>query len=157
MNKKTFIIPAVALAVSGAMLYSSLNASRARAFDTTDWKTSFVQTLADKLGVSSDKVETAVGDIRSENRVEAQSRYEERLGELVQLGKITESQKQLILDKKAELQKEWDAQQSQRQQHQEELRSWASDNGIDLSVIGPIGGMGHMGEGRGMGMGRGGW
>ena len=157
MNKKNFIVPALALAISGGLLYSSM--TRVKAVDTTDWRTSFVETLASKLGVSTDKVETAVDGLREDRRTTMQTRYEERLGELVELGKITESQKSAVLAKRAELQKEWDAQNTVRQQHQEELRTWASNNGIDLSVIGPMGMGGGRGEGMGggMGMGRGGW
>ena len=153
MNKYTYLIPVAAIAVSGALLYGSVQAKAATA---SNWRESLVQTLASKLGVDQSKVQTAFSDIRMERRAEAKSRFEERLSELVTLGKITESQKTAILNKKAELQKEWDADEVKREEHRAELTKWADANGIDLSVAGFGMGMGK-GDGMGMGRGRGNW
>lgn len=146
MNYKTLIIPVAALAVSGALLYGSM--TKVKATTTNNWKQNLVETLASKLGVSTDKVSSAMTDLREERRSEMQSRFEERLNELVTLGKITSEQKDKILAKKAELQKEWEAKETERQAHREAMQKWASDNGIDLSQIDMMGGMG---RGRGMG------
>ena len=151
MNMK-YIVPALAIALSAGVIYTT----SVKAATPTDWRTSFVNSLAEKLGVSNDKVDSAVTDLRSERRVEMQNRYQERLDELVTLGKITSTQKEAILAKKAELQKEWESEEIKREEHRAELTSWATENGIDLSVIGPMGLGGGMGEGRGMGM-RGDW
>lgn len=145
MNKYTYIIPAAAILVSGSLLYGTM---QAKASTTSNWRESLIQTLANKLGVDQNKVQTAFADIRKERLAEAQTRYEERLSELVTLGKITESQKKAILAKKAELQKEWEANEVKRDEHRAELAKWAESNGIDLSIVG---------FGMGMGRGRGGW
>jgi hypothetical protein len=87
-----------------------------------------------------------------------QSQYEERLNQAVTDGKITEDQKKLILEKHNQLQSQWDSESQQRQQHREEMQTWAEQNNIDLSYLGfgmSRNGRGGMMKGEGMGMVRG--
>lgn len=144
---KPFIIPIVALAITGALFFHTT--ANTKAFDSTGFKASFVQSLADKLGVAPDNVETAYEDMRAEHRATAQARFETRLDELVTLGKLTAEQQTALLAKHAELQQDWDAEQSRRQARRIELQAWAEDQGIDLSLIGSMGVRGEMG-GHGM-------
>lgn len=150
MISTKIILPALALTLSGSLYAAS--ARPASAFDLDEWKTNFVQSLSTKLGISQDKVEVSLEEIRTEQRAQKQSRFEDRLSELVQLGKITEAQKTALMNKHAELQKEWEAQRAKREEHRQELENWATEQGIDLSVLGGFGGPG-MG-GRGMGIAR---
>ena len=157
-SKLKLILPAVA-----AMTIISVSpASAFWPFDTTTNKPDSAQsTLLDKIiakfNLNKDEVNQVVTDYRGERRQQMQSQYEERLNQAVADGKITEAQKQLILDKRAELQKEWDANQSQRDQHRQQLQDWAKQNGIDISylMMGQGRGRGGMMKGEGMGMVRG--
>lgn len=124
--------------------------------------TSTAPTLLDKIvekfGLNQTEVEQVVTDYRNERRGQMQAQYEERLNQAVTDGKITEEQKKLILEKHNQLQSQWDSESQQRQQHREEMQTWAEENNIDLSYLGfgmGRGGRGGMMRGEGMGMVRG--
>ena len=79
-------------------------------------------------------------ELKEERIADAEDRFEERLDELVEDEKITEDQKEAILDKKEELQtfKEdledmtiSEARDAMKDIH-EELRDWAEENDISL-------------------------
>jgi len=153
-NKHVPVIAGVVigLAALGAVAYST---QRIQAVGTD--QPTMIQSLAQKLGLSEDKVDEALTIVRTEHQEarqqEMQQRFETSLTQAVTDGKITDAQKKLILDKHAELQKERESEQAARQKamqsQRDELEKWASDNGIDLSVFPMMfGGMG----GRGMGM-----
>ena len=142
----------IGLAALGAVAYGT---QRIQAVGTD--QSTMIQSLAQKLGLSEDKVDEALTSVRTERQEsrqqEMQQRFEESLTQAVTDGKITDAQKKLILDKHTELQKERESEfserQAERQSHRDEIEKWASDNGIDLSVLPTmLGGMG----GRGMGM-----
>jgi len=109
---------------------------------------SFVQQLAQKLGIDQSKVQQAVDEIKQEHKSELQNKFNDVLDQAVKDGKITEAQKQLILQKRQELQntkqnfknmtpeQRKEAMQKQRQ----DLENWAKQNNIDLKYLfGPFG------------------
>lgn len=106
--------------------------------------------IAQKLGKTTEEVETAFEQMREEHQAEMQSQFEAKLDEAVQSGELTAEQKQLILAKHEELKAKHEAQQQARQQERAELEAWAEQNGIDTQYL--FG----MGEGKGMGRGQGG-
>lgn len=118
--------------------------------------TSPTQTLAEKLAakfnLNKDDVNTFLTQTQEERRQEMQTKRQEemstKLDQAVKDGVITADQKQKILDKQAEMQK-------QREQHRTEMEKWASDNGIDFSKLSGygIGGFGGRGFGGGHGHG----
>lgn len=150
MNKKLFILPALAL--FALVSYTSV----AKAEDTRGpWHEQMVAQIAAKLGVSEDEVDSAMTEVGEQRRAEFQTRmqmsFEERLQTLVDEGKLTEGQREAWTAKHEEWQAEREA---ERATHREEMQAWFSEQGIDPTVLGPMGmgkGMG-MGEGRGMGM-----
>lgn len=153
MNSKfKFILPAVA----AMTLISTKPVAAFWPFDSLTNKSETTQsgqsTLLDKLiakfNLNKEEVEQVVTDYRSERRGQMQAQYQERLNQAVTDGKITEAQKKLILEKHNQLQSQWDAESNQRQQHREEMQSWAEENNIDLSYLGF--GMGRGGKGGGM-------
>ncbi len=91
--------------------------------------------------------------------------FSTRLDELVTAGKITAEQKQLIINKQAELQKQRETNRDQStgktdaerktamETERAELEAWAKTNNIDLTVVGMEfggrGGKGMRGEGKG--------
>lgn len=93
---------------------------------------SFIEQLAQKLGISQPKVQQAVGEIKKERGLRMQANSTAILDQAVKDKKITEAQKQLILQKKQEL-----------QNHRQQLEDWAKQNSIDTKYLfGPGGGKG---------------
>jgi len=138
MNKNLIILPAVL----GVLLAGSvLGASTVKA-DTESVlgaRFPFVQDLAEQLGVSEDEVSTAVEDVRGQHRLEMQKRQEDGLDEAVADSVITEEQKQMLLDHRAEMDTE-------REQRRAEREEWREQSGIDFEALREYGG--------GCGMGR---
>ena len=138
MNKK-YILPAITILAAGAMLFGATT-TYANTYDAQ----TFVQKLAVKLGVSEDKVQNAVDDLRTERQSEMQKKLEEKLSQAVKDGKITESQKSAILAKHKEMQakhisnrdvfKDMTAEErrSAMQKERDELKIWAEEQNIDL-------------------------
>lgn len=164
MNKK-FLIPIAALTIIGGSVFA---VSITKADEETNYPPT-VQRLVEHFNLDETEVNQVLEEERTERQAEMQTRYTERLDEAVSDGTITEEQKQLILAKHEELetQRQEEAQnrgeytrdewQAKMQERRDEMQAWASENGIDLSVLQPeIGEMGRNGQGqggRGMGMG----
>jgi hypothetical protein len=116
-----------------------------------------IQKLVERFGLNQEEVAAVFEEARDEKRAEMEQRHEERLNEAVQNGKLTEEQKNLILQKKEELQtqreqyKDQDVSQEDwqelREQHRADIKEWADENGIDTKyLMGPKGGHGPGGE-----------
>lgn len=113
--------------------------------------TTFIQKLAQKLGISEDKVSSAVTEIRSEAQADRQKAYEEKLSAAVTSGELTEAQKQLILTKHKEMiaARESTMESMKDMTHEErhaameskrtELETWAKTNNIDVKWLMPAG------------------
>jgi len=99
---------------------------------------SIVQKLAQRFNLDPDEVKQVFDEERGERRQEAQDRFEESLDEAVKDGKITEAQKEAILEKHTEIQGE-------QEKLREELSDWAEENDIELKQLGPCGGRGFRG------------
>jgi uncharacterized glyoxalase superfamily metalloenzyme YdcJ len=146
---KKILIPALTLSLIAGGLYAG---SKVAALGLGAGNSDMAESLASKLGTSTDAVQSAFESMREEHREEMETAYEERLTEAVSAGDLTEEQKQLILQKHEELQAQHEARIQARQQERAELEQWAADNGIDAQYLfGGLGGMkgGRMG-GRGM-------
>lgn len=155
MNKKLMIltVASTALFVSGYLAH--LNQVMA---EDTSRPQSIVQRLVERFNLNQDEVDQVLADFRSERQAGQQSRVEDRLSQAVADGKITEEQKQLILQKQTEWcvdHKNWqnvskEERGEQMKMHREEMHTWAEENGIDMKYL-----MGFEGRGghRGMGMG----
>lgn len=104
-----------------------------------------VERIAERFGLNESEVESFFDEVREERREKKQIRAEERLSQAVADGLITEEQKQLIIEKKAELKDEKESlrglEPEERREAMQELRAefeeWAEDNGIDLSELRP--------------------
>jgi len=120
-----------------------------------------IQRIVQKFGLKTADVQGVFDTVRSERQTEMQQKMIERLDTLVKQGKITETQKKLIVTKHAELQAEREKEMEsmkdltpeerkvKMEAHRTELESWAKQNNIDIQYV--IG----FGRGKGFGMGRG--
>lgn len=61
-----------------------------------DEDTSFIQQLAERLGISESEVETAVTEIREERRAERQAEVQARIDEAVENGDLSQDEADLI-------------------------------------------------------------
>lgn len=158
MSKK-FILPILSLLVAGGVMFATTKAY-AFGFRAGNGDDVLIQKLAEAFGKSETEVEAVFEDLRLERQQQLQAQYQERLDQAVENGELTEEEKQLILNKHAELRlmheedwanrenmtpEEWRA---QREAERDELESWAEEHNIDLKYF-------HLGLGRGMGMGKG--
>jgi TRAP-type mannitol/chloroaromatic compound transport system substrate-binding protein len=149
MNKTKILFPAVALTILGG---SILGTRAIYAQDSTP-VSSIVQKIATKFNLNEDEVQAVFDEERDARRADMEARYSDMLDEAVQKGYITESQKELILEKRAELDVERETHmkdfvnkrdlsdeerasiREEMQAHHEELQKWADENNIDLKYL----------------------
>ncbi len=152
MNKK--IIVTVIITVFIGLVIFGVTTTQAQTSNPNGF-TNIISSLAKKLGIGEDKVQSAFDSIRSERQEQMEKVFEEKLNQLVKDGKITEAQKKLILAKHQEMQKNQEANKNKMQTQRQELLDWAEKNKIDPQYLFGFGGRGKMGDGmRGM---KGGW
>lgn len=135
MNKAKIIIPALVLGavITGGILYSAKVSAASTGFG--DGNGQPTQELADKLGIDKDKVATAMDEIRAEKQKQQQDQIASKLDQAVKDGAITSDQKQKLIDKMAEREK-------QKEQDRAAMSQWYKDNGIDQTKLGSYMGMG---------------
>ncbi|HVZ66750.1 MAG TPA: hypothetical protein VG917_00640 [Patescibacteria group bacterium] len=114
-----------------------------------------MQFISQKFGLDQTQVKAAVGDYKEKNKQKIadnmQKREDNRLTALVKAGKITDAQKQAIITELGVLQTKYNPAnfrnltQDQRKQkftdEQNEIKSWASGQGIDPKYVLPGFGM----------------
>lgn len=140
--------------------------SKVHAASPFDGLSTFVERIAQKFGLKQADVQQVVDEVQAERMKGRQGEMDElleaRLNVAVKNKKITEAQKNLILEKHKELQakrlSDWESwkdltpeqRQTQRETQRTELEEWAKKNNIDASYLGGFG-MGMGGRGKGMG------
>ncbi len=152
--KKQIIIPALVLTVVGGMVFGTGYVS---AQSADDHNTTLIQKLVQRFGLKTEDVQAVFNEQRQEHQANMQAKAEERLTQAVTDGKLTESQKQLILAKQKELQAARETEmenfknmteeqrKTQMEAKRQELKAWAEQNNIDLRYV-----MGMGGRGRGV-------
>lgn len=170
MNNKLILI-ALVLSVVGVGLAGSV---KVYAQSSVHPASALVHRLASRFGLQAGDVQAVFDADRSDRRAQMESKYETRLSQYVKEGKITEIQKQLILAKHEEIQKNRLSELEQfKSMNTDEriaarkaritsmdagrksLEEWATSNGIDMQyVMGfgmhtDFGSMGKMGSMRG--------
>lgn len=148
MNKKKIVVPALALSV---LLGGTVVSTQIASADEAEHQ-SFAQRIAERFGIDESEVETFMEEQRAERQEERQAALEERLTEAVENGEITSEQKDLIIEKHAELktereenrperdgekptEEEREAMKAEREERRAELESWAEENGIDMEYF----------------------
>jgi hypothetical protein len=141
--KKKIILPTI-LALS--VLVVGILASGVSAQDTSNYPP-IVQKISDKFNLNVSDVQQVFDEEADEKRAERFAFFADRLDELVSEGKLTEAQKESILDKHEEMQDKMEGlkdlspeerKDKMRELH-DEFKSWAEQEGIDLPLIGPFG------------------
>ena len=139
MNRK-IIIPVVLL--SGALAVGSLGLTHAYAQDSAGYSP-IVQKIAEKFGLNVSEVQDVFDEARADHHAQMLTNFEGRLTQAVTDGKITEEQKQKILDKHEEMQAkmyEWknltpEGRREKIKAFHEELKTWAEENEIDFPFL----------------------
>jgi len=153
--KKTHIVALATVVVLTTGVITATNVS-AQTDSNTNRMSSLVQKLADKFGLNKDDVQAVFDEAHASREAEMETKYEERLTQLVSDGKITEDQKTLILAKHKDLEAnrkaEMDSFKSMTADERKtamdakrtELENWAKENNIDVHyLMGMFHGKGH--------------
>jgi hypothetical protein len=150
MNRKT-MLTAAAVSVLGAGLLTATTAFAQNESTVQDPMHSLVQKVADKFNLNQDEVQAVFDEAHKERHAEMEAKFEEQLSQYVSEGKITEEQKQLILQKHEEMKANRETnketfrnlsdeeRRTQMEQKRAELEAWAEENGIDLQYLMPFG------------------
>lgn len=143
--KSKYLFPILGLAAIGIVSFGAVQALAHNA-TTSDGKT-IVQKLAEKFNLQQDEVQQVFDDHKTQVKTDMQTKISDRLSEAVTQGKITEEQKQKIVDKQKELQSQMEAnldklkdmtpddRRVEMQKQRDELEKWAKDNGIDTQYL----------------------
>ncbi len=134
MNKLLYILTGcVLLAVFGFGIAQARNGNYPDLIDK----------LIERFNLDRQEVEQFFEEIHEERMEQAQVYFDGRLDELVEQGKLTEEQKQLIIAKKEEMcqkmeqmkQLSPEERREAMEQHREEMKTWAEENGIELNYV----------------------
>src|SRR5690349_7847345 len=100
--KSKYLFPILGLAALGVVSFGTVQALAHNA-TTSDGKT-IVQKLAEKFNIPQGEVQQVFDDHKTKVKADMQTKVADRLSEAVAQGKISEQQKQKIMDKQKELQ-----------------------------------------------------
>ncbi len=110
-------------------------------------QTTIAQRIAQRFNLKQEDVQAVFDQVRQERQQLMQQKYQSWLDQLVKEGKITEQQKQLLLNKHQEIQanrlktredlqnKTFHERKNLREQERQELENWAKQNGIDPQYL----------------------
>lgn len=114
-------------------------------------RSEMIEMLANKFNLNEDEVKDFIkehqGDLKKDRTELMKKRFQERLNREVEKGNLTEYQKGLILEKRAEIERKinrdlenWENIRDKRKErmegYREEMRVWAKENGIDFDLLG---------------------
>lgn len=148
-KKQLAVVLSLMMLMGGAVIFDSV---KAYAEDSSNQYPPIVQKIADKFGLNLNEVKAVFDQERQDRQVQMESKFEDRLNQAVTDGKLTEDQKKLILTKHQEIQANRDQEKSdeqnltpekrknQMENRRQELKTWASQNGIDVQYL--MGGFG---------------
>jgi len=120
--------------------------------DMVSPKNSLVEKLASTFNLDKTKVQAVFDQEFKAHHAERQAKFEEKLTQLVKDGKISEAQKQLLLQKHQQMQESRQEQMEKMKSmtveerkaameaHKKELENWAKENDIDVQDLFPMGG-----------------
>src|SRR6266568_3890323 len=158
MTKKTMITVAAVSILSGGLVVAT-NAFAQTSPTGQNSQSSLVQAIANKFHLNTSDVQSVFDQNRQQMQSQRESNYETYLQNLVNSGKITQEQQQLILNKHKELISQMQSNMQnfknmtpaerkvQMQSTMQDLQNWAKQNNIDLQYLRPFG-SGHGGFGR---------
>ena len=122
--RNKIILPVVALAIITASLFTVANVF---AQDANSYPP-IVQKLAQRFNLNEDDVKAVFDEAKQEKKAKMQASFDDFLNQAVKDGKITEDQKQKILEKREGLK-------TSRLNKKEDLQKWAQENNINLEYL----------------------
>jgi Skp family chaperone for outer membrane proteins len=168
--KNKILITIIAVSVIGIGLFTTTNVMAQDSGNGFNRMQSLVAKIADKFGLKIEDVQEVFDQEKKDRQAEMEAKYLERLNTLVSEGKITDAQKQLILNKHNEMKNKrqtemqnmqgktgeerkalMEAKRSEREKERKDLETWATQSGIDVKYL--MGGFGKHGGMRGPGLG----
>jgi len=153
----------VAGAVTSISLASITGIGVASAASNTSGESTLVDKIATKFNLNKSEVKAVFDTDRTEHEVEHQKKVEDELAQAVKDGKITSTQKDLILAKQKEIKasmdtnrdsmkdKTQDERKAAMDQQRTDLENWAKTNNIPTEYLRFVMGGGHGGPGMGGG------
>jgi hypothetical protein len=104
-----------------------------------------VERFAERFNLDPDEVMDFIEELKEEKKVEMETRFEEKLDEMVESGDITGEQKQAILDKREEMESFKESLEDMTiaearealKDKKEELKDWAEENDLELKYLFP--------------------
>ena len=163
---KKIIIASTVAAIGVAGLVGGTAFATSQSSDGSD---SLVSAIASKFNLNKDEVQKVFDEQRTKQNTEREQKVKDELAQLVKDGKLTQEQADKIIAKRAELQKEREAnkpttkpseltdeqkaaKQKEMQTKKTELEQWLKDNGISTDYAKYlIGGKGSRAGGNQMG------
>ena len=137
--------------VSLAILAGIYGTSLASVNHSRGSRSEMIEMLAKKFNLDEDEVKDFIKehkiDLKKYRNELMKKRFQERLNREVEKGSLTENQKGLILEKRAEMERKinqdlekWEDLREKRRErienYRQEMRVWAKENGIDLDLLG---------------------
>jgi len=162
MKNKKLLLSALFITMIGAGILTSSQVLAQNTPDGQNPMQSLVQKIADKFGLKKEDVQAVFDQDRSDRQAEMETKKLAELDQLVKDGKITEAQKQLIINKQKERETNrqtemqtmqgktdeerkaaFEANKTKMQTERKALEDWATQNGIDVKyLMGGFGGHG---------------
>jgi hypothetical protein len=143
MTKKKYkiILPSV---VALGVLLGILNAYTTVSARDMAMYTPLVQKIAERFDLDEGEVQSVFNEYRDEHFAEMYAMHEEKLSDAVADGKITEEQKQMILEKHEKMHNlsletaDLDPEARHQRMHEvrEESRTWENENDVDMHYSG---------------------
>jgi hypothetical protein len=163
LTTKNALLLLFAVGVIGGGLFGAHNVSAQTTTPKQNGLSGLVEMIAQKFNLDKSQVQGVVDQYQQQHKTEMeqvmQDRLNTKLDTMVKNGKITAAQKQAILNKLAELKKNYNPEtfknmtpeqrKAAKEKEISDLKAWAQSQGIDLKLL-PMFGM--KGMGRGMGM-----
>lgn len=159
MNKKKIAIAIVALTI--LTLAGTIGVGKILAEDVNNYPP-IISKLVERFGLNEDEVKSVFDEARQEHQAQMQVKFEEKLNQAVNDGKISQEQKNKILAKHEEMcqnKENWQSLSKEEKREKarelkEEIKNWAEAEGINLKDVLGFGirfGRRHFGRGFGLG------
>lgn len=141
--RKRILVPVSVAVIAGGSLAS--NRSIVEAYARYDHRSpELAQKLSQRLNLSEQEVQEILDGIQAERQAERKTSFEQKVNQALQDKKITQEQKEAILDKHEELLAKWqenhdrfdemskEERKAERQRQKRELETWAKELGINV-------------------------
>jgi predicted phage gp36 major capsid-like protein len=157
--KKPFVIAGLAATIGLAGLGAGVAHAATSSSDSNNPMSSLVDAIATKFNLDKTQVQQVFDEQKTKMDAEREQEVKDELAQLVTDGKLTQAQSDAITAKRAELEKEREAnrdsfkdktaeeRKSEMDTKRTELEQWAKDNGIDTQYLKYVFGHGPGGRG----------